>query len=484
MRFGRLLLLVCRLGAIGIVALALCRPIPLKAEETPPVMPKIQETPLPPRIVIAPAPSGQAEIGPEAPDHPITADEAVRIALANQPSIRQAAGARRAAAGRAEQAESALYPKLGLSAGYTHIDPLGGTTSTSSGGVVSTGSGASFPGYTASATIRQLVWDFGRSRRLTRQARALEHAANANVRRVSSDVALEVKQAFYTYQQNERLVAVNESDVKNRHAQLDLAQARLKSGLGLPLDVVRAQTAVSEAVLNLTLARANATSARISLALAMGLDARADIKVAEAQSSSSSEADLADLVAEALTQRPEIQQAEENVRAAEFGKGAARYASGPSVYATVGTSSRGRDFPPDASNLTVGAVIQWDIFDAGLTAGRVEEAEGARDAAQAALKDARQAVVADVSEAWLNLQTARQRVVTSDAAVANASESVRLAEGRYKAGVGIFLDVIDAQQSLLTAQTSRVNAGSEVDRARAALDRAVGRDPGSDSLRQ
>ncbi len=448
--------------------------VPAIAEETPPIMPNIQETPLPPRIQIEPAGTDELAAGAVAPDHPITAEEAVQIALSNQPAVQQARGGLIAASGRTRQARSALYPKLGLSAGYTHVDPLGGASTGSSGGVVSTGSGASFPGYTASATVRQLIWDFGRTHSVARQARALENAADANIQRVSSDVAFDVKEAFYTFEQNERIVSVNESDVRNRQAQLALAQARLKSGLGLPLDVVRAQTAVSDAILNLTVARSNATSAKISLAMAMGLDPRAPVQTTDTSENSVEMSSLPDLVDRALKQRPELRQTAENLKAAQLSRGAARYASGPSVYATVGTSSRGRDFPPNASNLTVGAVVQWDIFDAGLTSGRVKESQGNIETAEAALKNARQAVVADVSQAYLNYQTAQQRVSTSEAEVANAQESVRLAEGRYKAGVGIFLDVIDAQQSLLRAQTNQVNARSEVDRARAALDRAVG----------
>ena len=51
---------------------------------------------------------------------------------------------------------------------------------------------------------------------------------------------------------------------------------------------------------------------------------------------------------------------------------------------------------------------------------------------------------------------------------------MRLAEGRYRAGVGTFIDVTDAQAALLTAQTNRVNAQSAVDQARAALAHAIG----------
>ena len=51
---------------------------------------------------------------------------------------------------------------------------------------------------------------------------------------------------------------------------------------------------------------------------------------------------------------------------------------------------------------------------------------------------------------------------------------MRLAQGRYAAGLGTFLDVLDAQAALITAETNRVNAESTVNQANAALAHAIG----------
>lgn len=64
-------------------------------------------------------------------------------------------------------------------------------------------------------------------------------------------------------------------------------------------------------------------------------------------------------------------------------------------------------------------------------------------------------------------------MVAAEAQVTNAQEALRLAEGRYRAGIGVFLDVLDAQTDLDGANTNRVNARTSLDRARAALAHAV-----------
>ena len=153
---------------------------------------------------------------------------------------------------------------------------------------------------------------------------------------------------------------------------------------------------------------------------------------------------------------------------------AAKTTNAPALTASISASTRGATFPPGNDFLTVSANIVWDPFDGGLATGREREARANRVTAQAQLTGTQLAVTSDVSQAYLNLRTAEQRVTTADAEIADAQESVRLAEGRYRAGVGTFIDVTDAQAALLTAQTNRVNAQSAVDQARAALAHAIG----------
>ena len=135
----------------------------------------------------------------------------------------------------------------------------------------------------ASVSLRQLLFDRNHSRDLVRQAEAQEDAAERTLARTEADLVLQVKQAFYTYVQNMRLVQIHETNLRNQQQHLAQAQARLQAGVGLPLDVVRAEAAVSEATLNLQVARNNASTARVSLALLMGIDPRTPIEVAESE---------------------------------------------------------------------------------------------------------------------------------------------------------------------------------------------------------
>jgi len=454
-----------RIAHIIVAIMMFAVTVPVMAEQTPPIMPKIQDPDLPPPVVL-PAP---ASIPADVPNTPLTADEAARIALSHSPSIAMAAGGVTAAQGRKQQAQSGLLPSLNVTTGYVHVDSL-----QTVGSPIVGSPGVSATGYTTSAAIRQLLFDFNHTRDQVRANSALVQAANAGLTKTQSDTVLQVKQAFYSYAQNLRLVAVNEGNMKNSQNHLALAQARLKAGVGLPVDVVRAETSVANAVLNVNLARNLASVSQVNLAQLMGIDPRTPVKVSDAGESAVKADDVNALVDTGLKQRPEVIQAASTIQAAKYTVGAARTGNSPSLGASVGWLGKGGNPTPENSSLTLGITLSWNPFDSGFTKGRVKEAQGSLESAEAQLNSARLNVISDISQSYLNLKTSEQRVVTAKAEVANAEEGVRLSQGRYGSGLGTFLDVLDAQSALLTAQTNLVNAQTSVEQARSSLNHAIG----------
>ncbi|MEN6371812.1 MAG: TolC family protein [Armatimonadota bacterium] len=431
--------------------------------DTMPVKPKITETPLPAEVQLPAPPSIPADI----PNRPLTADEAAAVALYHQPNITAAKAGVTAAVGKVQQAQSGLLPSLSTGAGYTNT-VISHTTAGSSDGI------GTSDGFKLTANLNQLLFDFNHTRDLVRQANAQQKSANAGLEKTQSDVIYQVKQAFYNYSQNLRLIEVNESNLKNQQNHLASAQAKVDAGLGLPMDVVRAQTAVADATLNLTIARNNASIARVNMAQLMGIDPRTPIEIADSGEPSEQADDLNALVDLAMTKRPEVKQAEHSISAAGYGVQAAKTSNSPAVSADLGWLGKGSTLSTDHDSLAYGITVTWTLFDSGYTKGRVTEANANLQTVQAQMETVKNTVTSDVSQAYLNLKTAEQRITTASAEVSNAEEATRLAEGRYSSGLGTFLDVLDAQNALLTAKTNQVNAESALSVARAGLSHATG----------
>lgn len=439
------------------------QPVPAPA----PLPVNTRDTPLPPAITIPPPPSAAPA---DVPATPITADQAAYIALHYQPSIASAQGALTAAAGRTKQARSQLLPGVTVTGGYAEskiVEKAGASSSVIAANAVG-------PEGTDAIALQQLLFDFGHRSRLASQASALEAVGAYTLTKTQADTVLLVKQNFYNLAQDLRLVTVNADNYRAQYQHLEEARARQVAGIGLVSDVVTAQTAVSNAALQLNIARNTAQIAQVTLAVSMGLDPRTPVKPADSDEPAPPATDLNSLIATALRARPDVLAAEANERASEDALSAARTANAPVVVGTAGYTGKDTVFPPNSGSVSAGVSLSFDPFDSGLTSGRIKEAQGNLATAKANLTSVQQSIASDVAQAYLNTLLADQRVTTAQDGVTNAQVAVQLADGRFRAGIAIFLEVTDAQAALLSAQTDLVNARSALDQSRAALAHAIG----------
>lgn len=396
----------------------------------------------------------------------LTAEQAVRIAVARQPTLEDIRQAVIEAEGRTRQLRSRLLPQLAVSGTYGSTRFIGDEPDRLDLNLIN-GSGAT-------AGLTQLVFDSNHSSDLVRQAGAIKSAAVADFARAKADLALVVLAGYYLVGEAHHLVAVNERNVTNRDSQLELAKSRFKSGLGGADDVLTAQTAKGDAVISLVQARTTEDSARVSLLQTLGLDPQTPVRIGEEGAEPVMVDKYDEFVAEALERRPEVRRAKASIDAAKFGARAAKTTAAPVLSTNFNFATGDPGFPWGGGSYGVEFILSIPIYDGGLTAGAVMAAKAALRSAQADLATAVLQVRTDVSQAYLAVRGAEQQDDAARLNVENARESLRIAEGRYKSGVGLFLDIINAQAALLTTETAAATSQAEVYRQRAALQRAAG----------
>jgi outer membrane protein TolC len=133
------------------------------------------------------------------------------------------------------------------------------------------------------------------------------------------------------------------------------------------------------------------------------------------------------------------------------------------------------DFRRAGDSFFAGVVIQLNLFDGGRT-----RAEVARAAAQVRELEARERrlmldIELDVRSAYLQLRDAEARLEVATKAIEQGRESLREIEVRYRGQAATITELIDAQVALSNARVRRTSAEAEVEIARAALQRAMGR---------
>jgi len=430
-----------------------------------------------PELPASPRVTAPSVIGTPAPtDRPLHLDEAVRIALAHQPAIETAQASVRSARGAVRVERSGQRPQVSVSLSQQAMRPfaitggsgqqgggIGGGGSTG-GGITSGATSTNSLGLTGSSTVQgsQLLYDFGRTSANVAAARSDLTATEHSLVETRAQVVLNVKTAFYTFLQNRRLRLVAERELSEQQAHLAEARSRFRAGVVAVGDVARALASVAAAQSSLADAQRNEEDARLVLNTRMGIDPAAAVTPVE-EEDATPELQPDALVRQALSARAEVRRAEATVTAAEQRLRAEKKGNLPSVSGVVGITTSNSTYSQSSQGQPfIGLSLSATPLDGGLTRGRVEQAQASIASARASLRAVELDVSRQVLGAYLDLQGAQQQVLSTGVEIASAEESVRVAVGRYRAGLGTLLDVTDAQSTLNDARVRQVNARAQV----------------------
>ncbi|HEX7671070.1 MAG TPA: TolC family protein, partial [Polyangiaceae bacterium] len=173
-------------------------------------------------------------------------DEAVKSALAHQPTVREARAQTEMAAGRVEQARSGYLPQITGQARYQRAH---GTTTVSTGTGAAAGPatavgtrGVTYDLFSAGVSATQLIWDFGQTIDKTRAASASREAQESAERTARFLVVLQVRQTFFQAHAERALVRVGEDAVANQERHLAQIQGFVDQGIRPEIDLAQAKT--------------------------------------------------------------------------------------------------------------------------------------------------------------------------------------------------------------------------------------------------
>jgi len=179
-----------------------------------------------------------------------------------------------------------------------------------------------------------------------------------------------------------------------------------------------------------------------------------------------------------LLRRPDIASAEHQLIAANANIGAARAAFFPNISLTAafGTISLGLSnlFGSGTQNWSVAPSVSQTLFDFGRNKGNLRYAQATRDAAVATYEKSVQTGFREVADALARRGTIGAQLQAQTSLRDNAAGAFRLSELRFRAGIDTFLNTLDSQRSLYTAQQTLLAARLTRDSNSVELFRALG----------
>jgi outer membrane protein len=424
--------------------------------------------------------AGQAE------ESLLTLDEAVKRALAKNPTVTAAQATLEASDNRVYEARSGFLPQAILSASYKRgtlnqeASPALKASPTASQfkSALNIKSMDSFDTYAFSLVVNQLIWDFGRTGGTYDAAKALRDASSFDLESSKRSLWLAVTQAYFTVLATQELVIAASETKKQMEKHLEQAKAQYEVGIRQRIDVTRATSDLASAQLTLVRTTNANRLARVALNNTMGVPEHTDYRVERPANSMPLEvASLEETIREAISNRPETRSLKQKVQALSEQIRVAQSGWYPAIAANAGWNYTGYHLNNLPYNWGVGLTIGWNIFSGLQTVHAVREAEANQRAQQALLSNLEIGIRAEVESALLSYNEARESLIPAKALLDSAQETMYLADGRYNAGTGNIVEVTDAQAVLTQAKAGLIQAEYDIEIARVVLLKATGAIP-------
>ncbi len=463
-------------------------------------------------------------------DAVLSLQEAIDIAIRNNPQHLQTLEARNTASAAKRAAYGQLLPSVSasLSGRFSKqgVSPV----------VAGVNLGTSSDLYSSQYGISVSETLDGASLIAPRVRAASVDAAEADINGSRAKVRSDVTQAYMTVLQSQAQAALQDTLVASAQTQLELARAKLSVGAGTQLDVSQAEVAVGQAQVDALRAHNQVEIDKLRLFQNMGVTPPAQVRLTTEFPVTPPSFTLESVLSTAQRQNPALEalQSRERVAALQVKQQKTSYL--PSLSVSTGWSGFAQQFTnPDVlvqqqqlqtesnrascftrdsiragaglapqggcddivftaadaaairaennqfpfgftkSPFSLGASISLPIFDGLQREQRLEQAQAGAANARYQVRAQELQLRADVTAAYLTLQTDARTVELQDKNSATAREALRLAEERYRVGASSYIELTDARKTFQQAEHDRINAIYEYHKAFAALESAVGR---------
>lgn len=387
--------------------------------------------------------------------------ELINIAQLTNPDTRIAWEQARQAALAAGLSESLFLPIISANVigGYQHTRtplPANGLNIND----VQTQSHAVIP----ALVLQWLVFDFGQRSALTKAAERASFAASISFNGIHQKIIFDVTRSYYQYGAAQSRYKISEEMLHNSRNILAAAEAKREQGIGTSLEVAQAKQLVAQAELNRVVAKGARQDARQALLAATGLSATASLQVEAPEYGSRSLHVIQPsrrLIEQALARRPDVMASYALAQAAKEGIPAAEADYLPKIVLVGGLANARTRFDvqglpssvgPQTSSSSILLAVSVPLYDGGMRAMRVQEAQSRARAAEETFRKTREMAAREIVVAGNALESAVASHKAAENLVKTAFITYDAALDAYQQGVGTITVANEAANNLLLAR--------------------------------
>jgi outer membrane protein TolC len=401
---------------------------------------------------------------PEAKPGQITLEDAIARAKANEPTFAAAVAANKTAALDHSLARAALLPSVVYHNQYLYTQPAHGPDQSAN---ASTAATTSIPRFIANNSVHEYTSQGVVSETIgVQQVTAVAHAsaaasmASAELEIARRGLVATVVGLYYNALAADRKTAVAQRALAEANDFTGLTQHREDAREAAHADVIKAQLQQQQREREFADAKLQSEKARLDLAVLLFPDPHTPYTLVDFTTPGPL-ATREELEAVASRNNAELKSALASMRMANLDVTSARAAYLPDLGLSFNYGIDAPEFaihgPDGMRNLGYSATATLDIpvWDWFSTHDRIKQKTAARDSAKVALTATQRRLIAQLDEFYGEASVARDQLQSLDQSAATARESLRLIRLRYSAGESTVLEVVDAQNSLVAAETAR-----------------------------
>jgi len=376
------------------------------------------------------------------------------------------------------EAQAAFMPSVDLSGDVTNSRSAASTLSFDQARKNNplVGDAPSNTTFSGTAQIRYDLYTSGRRNGASKEAEERIRVQELDIERQSEEIRLNVSKAYYDLQQADENVRISRSAVENAQASLKDAVALERAGVGTRFDVLRSQVNLANSQQDLTNATSQQQIARRKLAPLLNLSQTTTVTASDpVKLAGLWQQPLEQSIVLAYQNRPELQQnlAQRNISEAQRKQALASLGPQVSLVGRYNLLDQFDDGVSVSDGYSVGVQATLSLYDGGAAKAKAAQSKTNIAIAETQFSEQRNQIRFQVEQAYSTQASNLENVQTSNVALEQAKESLRLARLRFQAGVGTQTDVINALNDLTRSEGNRVKAILDYNRALTELQRYV-----------
>jgi outer membrane protein len=415
----------------------------------------------------------------------VTLEQAVRMALDQNPAFRGSTDEAEAARARLKQVQAAWFPRFDFHQGFTRGNNpvyVFGTKLTqrqfspADFALNNLNTPSPLDNFQTRLDGRWRLFDSGQTVFHQRSAKKLVTAADFETEQARQDLILEVLRSYYGVLVMRENVRAADEAVKTAQASAQRMENMHNAGLIVDSDWLSAGVFLAQMKDSQIRAQNDLAIANMQLARDTGLAVDAPINPSQnLQEPAPLQRTIEAWIQTALDQRPALRAAQLQQDAMDQERKAAKAEFGPQVGLFGSTERDAMTLGgPSGTNWTAGAQLEFNLFAGGAQKAKLAEATANANKTKHGVEWLRSGVQMEVRKAYLDANAASLRIAAARNVTEQARESLRIVQNRYESGLTTVTELLRAQTAQLDATTKYLAALQDCHVARAQLARAAG----------